>query len=55
MWQVRINATARKLGMSYSKFMGALKKNNININRKVLADMALKSPAAIAKLVDKVK
>jgi large subunit ribosomal protein L20 len=55
LWQVRINAAARKLGMSYSKFMGALKKNNININRKVLADMALKSPAAFAKLVDKVK
>ncbi|MBU0545656.1 50S ribosomal protein L20 [Patescibacteria group bacterium] len=55
LWQVRINAAARKLGMSYSKFMSALKKNNILINRKVLAEMAVKSPVAFAKIVDKVK
>lgn len=55
LWQIRINAAARKLGMSYSKFMGALKKNNINLNRKVLSDMALKSPAMFAKIVEKVK
>lgn len=55
LWQVRINAAARKLGFSYSKLMGALKKANINLNRKVLADMALNNPAAFAKIVDKVK
>ena len=41
LWIVRINAGVRPYGLSYSKFMGALKANNIELNRKVLADLAL--------------
>ena len=40
LWIVRINAAARELGTSYSQLMGSLKKNNIELNRKMLADMA---------------
>ena len=43
LWIMRINAGARLHGMSYSQFMGKLKANNIELNRKVLADLALKS------------
>ncbi|MEK9584008.1 MAG: 50S ribosomal protein L20, partial [Flavobacteriaceae bacterium] len=42
-------------GMSYSQFMGALKKNQIELNRKVLADLAMNQPEAFKALVDKVK
>ena len=41
---VKINAGARKLGTTYSRLMGALKKKNINLNRKVLAEMAMNAP-----------
>lgn len=41
LWIVRINAASKSLGMSYSKFIGALKKNDINVNRKMLADIAV--------------
>lgn len=41
LWITRINAGARMHGLSYSQFMGALKKNNVDLNRKVLADLAL--------------
>jgi large subunit ribosomal protein L20 len=46
LWIMRINAGAREYGMSYSQFMGALKKNNIELNRKVLADLAMNHPEA---------
>ena len=52
LWIARINAACRLNGMSYSKFIHALKVNNIDLNRKVLADMAVNDPAAFAKLVD---
>ena len=55
LWIARINAAARMNGMSYSKFMNALKKNNININRKMLAEMAVHDAAGFAALVAKVK
>ncbi|MGI6073697.1 MAG: 50S ribosomal protein L20 [Fermentimonas sp.] len=55
LWIQRINAAARENGMSYSRFMGALNKNNININRKVLADLAMNHPEAFKAIVDKVK
>lgn len=46
LWIMRINAGARQHGMSYSRFMGKLKTNNIQLNRKVLADLAMNNPAA---------
>ena len=55
LWIARINAAARLNGMSYSRFMNGLKKANIDLNRKVLADMAVNDPAAFAKLVETVK
>jgi large subunit ribosomal protein L20 len=51
----RINAGTREHGMSYSQFMGALKKNNIELNRKVLADLAMNHPEAFKAVVDQVK
>lgn len=55
LWQIRINAGTRLSGMSYSKFIGALKANLIGLNRKVLSELAAEKPDAFAKLVEKVK
>ncbi len=55
LWITRINAGARQHGMSYSQFMGKLKANNIDLNRKVLADLAMNHPEAFTAIVDKVK
>lgn len=55
LWIVRINAAARMHDMSYSQFMGKLKKNNIELNRKVLADLAVHNPDAFKAIVEKVK
>jgi len=55
LWIQRINAAAREHGMSYSAFMGKLKKHKIEINRKVLADLAMNNPEAFAAIVNKVK
>jgi large subunit ribosomal protein L20 len=55
LWIMRINAAARQNDMSYSRLMGALKKNNIEINRKVLADLAVNDPEAFSAVVEKVK
>ena len=55
LWITRINAGARLHSMSYSQFMGALKKNQIELNRKVLADLAMNQPEAFKALVEKVK
>ena len=55
LWIIRINAAARLNGVSYSKFMNGLKKAGIELDRKVLADLALNNPADFAKLVEKVK
>ena len=55
LWIQRINAAARLEGMSYSKLMGLLHKNGIEINRKVLADLAMNQPQAFKAIVDKVK
>lgn len=51
LWIVRINAAARQEGISYSKFMDGLKKAGVEIDRKMLADMAVREPAAFSKLV----
>jgi len=52
MWIARINAAARANGMSYSTFINGLKKANIEINRKMLSEMAINDPAGFAKLVE---
>ena len=55
LWITRINAGARLHGMSYSQFMGKVKGANIDLNRKVLADLAMNHPDAFKAVVDKVK
>lgn len=55
LWIARINAGARQHGMSYSQFMGKVKANNIILNRKVLADLAMNNPEAFKAIVDKIK
>jgi large subunit ribosomal protein L20 len=55
LWIMRINAGARLHGLSYSQFMGKLKANNIELNRKVLADLSMNHPEAFAAIVNKVK
>ena len=55
LWIQRINAAVRAEGLSYSQFIGLLKKANIEINRKVLADLAMNHPVAFKAIVDKVK
>jgi large subunit ribosomal protein L20 len=55
LWIARINAGAREHGMSYSQFMGKVKSNNIELNRKVLADLAMNNPKAFKAVVDKIK
>ena len=55
LWIQRINAAARQEGMSYSVLMGNLAKAGIEINRKVLADLAMNNPEAFKAIVEKVK
>lgn len=55
LWITRINAGARQHGMSYSQFMGKVKAENIELNRKVLADLAMNHPDAFKVIVDQVK
>ncbi|MBT8231845.1 MAG: 50S ribosomal protein L20 [Saprospiraceae bacterium] len=55
LWIARINAASRMEGLSYSKFMYALKQNEIDLNRKVLADLAMNHPSTFKAIVDKVK
>ncbi len=55
LWIVRINAAARLHGMSYSQFMGKLKASQIELNRKVLADLAVNNPDAFKAVVEKIK
>jgi len=52
LWIVRINAALRPLGMSYSKFIGGLKKAQINLDRKALADLAIFDPAGFARVAE---
>ncbi|MCH7883356.1 50S ribosomal protein L20 [Patescibacteria group bacterium] len=54
LWNVKINAAAHKEGISYSKFMSALKKKNIELDRKILAELAEKNPDAFKKIVEEV-
>lgn len=52
MWIVRINAAVRPLGMDYSEFMGALSRARIAIDRRMLADLAVREPAAFSRVVE---
>ena len=55
LWITRINAACRLNDISYSRFIAGLKKANINLNRKVLADIAVREPSAFAELVNQAK
>ncbi len=55
LWSVKINAAARPEGMSYSRFISALKKKNVRLDRKILADLAEHEPAVFKKIVEFVK
>ena len=55
LWIARINAAVRELGLTYSVFMAGLKRANIEIDRKVLADLAVNDPAGFASIFAKVK
>ncbi len=55
LWIVRINAAARMNGLSYSRFMNGLKNANVNINRKMLAELAVNDAAAFTKLAETAK
>lgn len=55
LWIARINAAARMNGLSYSRMMDGLKKGGVDINRKMLADIAVKNPADFAVLAEKAK
>ena len=55
LWITRINAATRQHGTSYSRFMGAYRKSDLTLNRKVLADLAVHDPDAFAQVVDHVQ
>jgi large subunit ribosomal protein L20 len=55
LWQLRINAAVRPLGLSYSRFINLLKKANVELDRKVLSTLAVNEPAVFEKIVEKVK
>jgi large subunit ribosomal protein L20 len=55
LWQVKINAAVKQEGIAYSKFMAALKKNNIKLDRKILAELAEKKPEVFKKIVGAVR
>lgn len=52
LWQIRINAAARALGISYSQLVNALKKKNISLNRKILAQLGAEQPKIFSAIVD---
>ena len=55
LWQTRISAAVRPMGLSYSRFMGALKKKNISLDRKILSKLANENPETFARVVSLVK
>lgn len=55
LWIVRINAAVRQHGMNYSSFIAGLKRNEVDMDRKILADLAVNDPSAIAELVSLAK
>ena len=55
LWQIKLNAAVREHGLTYSKFINALKKKNIELDRKILAEIAEKNPKVFAEIVEQVK
>lgn len=55
LWIVRINAAVTEKGMKYSTFVNALKKNNIEVDRKILSQIAVEHPAVFSRIIEKVK
>lgn len=55
LWIIRLNAAAREHGLTYNKFISSLKKEKIELDRKILADIAVKDPKTFEKIVDEVK
>ncbi len=55
LWTIRLNAALRPLGISYSKFIDAMNKKNIKLDRKVLSEIAKTNPASFARIVEQVK
>ncbi len=55
LWQIKINAAGREHGLSYSVFINKLKKANIGLNRKILAELAEKNPETFRKIVERIK
>jgi large subunit ribosomal protein L20 len=55
LWNIKINAFSRELGISYSKFIDGLKKKNILLDRKILADLAENNPAVFARVLESTK
>lgn len=55
LWQIRLNAATREYGISYSRFIDGIKKAKIDIDRKVLSDLALNNPEIFAKIVERAK
>lgn len=55
LWQIRLNAALRPLGLKYSLFIDLLNKNNIALDRKILADLAIEQPALFAEIVAQLK
>ena len=55
LWIVRLNAVVREMGMKYSTFIDKLKKAGIELNRKMLADLAVNEPSAFKAIVDRIK
>ncbi len=55
LWIIRINAATREHGLSYSRFMAGLKKAGVDLDRKILADMAIQNPSSFAELVSVAK
>lgn len=55
LWQIKINAACRKQGISYSRFIAGLKKNKIEVDRKILAELVQKNPEIFNKIVEKAK
>lgn len=55
LWQTQINAAVRPLGLNYSKFIARLKKNKIDLDRKVLSELARRQPEIFSKIVEKTK
>ena len=55
LWQIQINAACRQAGISYSRFISGLKKNKIELDRKILSQLAQTQPQIFAKIIEKVK